>query len=572
MLLIGNLFCAQAKAWDSETGSGVVSAQESIVRTSLEATEVLQSDALTNLYGVTILGGTVNYTSFDSGGVQSFRNVVSSRDVMKFGNDQFLQWRTTDAVLTSNATVRLGVSTDDYLVTGASFYAAKTIKTTITPNKCVQTNAEGVLSPASGTCGVSGSAEVSGSDTQVQYNNSGAFGADAGLTWNKVTSELTVTGTNGSGIIFGNFPSGTGGYEITATNQTASNTAANDISILGKNGSGTGEGSDISIFAGDGGATGGGGDIDIYSGYSGAGGGGGLIQIVASDGGNVRLYNDDGGNVYIGLTNTDQILYTTTDDNGSGGADHFFDAGDATGTGGGGNYYFATGNGSGSNQAGGGFFVDFGTATGTGKERYFDFGSESSLTAERNGVNFGLGNVSNAVWIVNSGASITNQRFFTFLDPTLNGVSGGGAETVTNAATIYVNGPPHGSNINIVSPYSLWIASGDTLFASGNVTIADGGFMQTQKTIASDATTFSAILGNIFTTSCNTVPTAITAITGAQNNKIIYINGGCDTNATSLNDSGIFKLASNIRLSFDDSIILKSSNNATFVEQGRSDN
>lgn len=98
--------------WPSETGTGVVSANETIVRTSLEATQVLQSDTLTNLYGTTILGGTTNYASFDSGGVFSARNVVSSRDVITLSYDQFIQWRKSDGTM-----VRLGTSADDVFVT-----------------------------------------------------------------------------------------------------------------------------------------------------------------------------------------------------------------------------------------------------------------------------------------------------------------------------------------------------------------------------------------------------------------------------------------------------------------------
>lgn len=102
------LICSSAFAWTSETGSGVVSANESIVRTSLEATQVLQSDALANLYGVTKLGGTVNYASFDAGGVLRFNNVVSSVDVARLNRNQFSAYLTS-----SGRWVRAGVSNDD---------------------------------------------------------------------------------------------------------------------------------------------------------------------------------------------------------------------------------------------------------------------------------------------------------------------------------------------------------------------------------------------------------------------------------------------------------------------------
>jgi hypothetical protein len=100
--------CGKAWAWPSETGSGVVSANENIVRASLEALQVLQSDVSTNLYGVTLLGATANYASFDSGGVESFRNVVSSVDVVKMLRNQYFIWRDS-----RGNQVRAGVSNDD---------------------------------------------------------------------------------------------------------------------------------------------------------------------------------------------------------------------------------------------------------------------------------------------------------------------------------------------------------------------------------------------------------------------------------------------------------------------------
>jgi hypothetical protein len=106
ILLSGtNLF-----AWNSETGGSVVSSQENIVRASLEATQVLQSDTRSNLYGTTILGGTVNNASFDSGGVLSFRNVVSSSNKALFSNGDYLAWLTS-----TGDTQRIGVTTADYL-------------------------------------------------------------------------------------------------------------------------------------------------------------------------------------------------------------------------------------------------------------------------------------------------------------------------------------------------------------------------------------------------------------------------------------------------------------------------
>ncbi len=43
--------------------------------------------------------------------------------------------------------------------------------------------------------GVGGSGTPGGSDTQVQYNDSGSFGGDAGMVYNETTNALTVSGT-----------------------------------------------------------------------------------------------------------------------------------------------------------------------------------------------------------------------------------------------------------------------------------------------------------------------------------------------------------------------------------------
>ena len=45
-----------------------------------------------------------------------------------------------------------------------------------------------------GTGGGGGTTPPAGSDTQIQFNDGGAFGGDAGLTYNKTTDELTVAG------------------------------------------------------------------------------------------------------------------------------------------------------------------------------------------------------------------------------------------------------------------------------------------------------------------------------------------------------------------------------------------
>lgn len=52
----------------------------------------------------------------------------------------------------------------------------------------LQTNGSGV------TSWVAGSGSPAGSDTQIQFNDGGSFGGDAGLTFNKTSNALTITG------------------------------------------------------------------------------------------------------------------------------------------------------------------------------------------------------------------------------------------------------------------------------------------------------------------------------------------------------------------------------------------
>lgn len=71
----------------------------------------------------------------------------------------------------------------------------------------------------SGTCTGCGAGSPGGADTQVQYNDGGAFGGDAGLTYNETTDALTVAGALSAG---GNFTADPGGGtdELTVSSGT----------------------------------------------------------------------------------------------------------------------------------------------------------------------------------------------------------------------------------------------------------------------------------------------------------------------------------------------------------------
>lgn len=84
------------------------------------------------------------------------------------------------------------------------------------------------------------------------------------------------------------------------------------------------------------------------------------------------------------------------------------------------------------------------------------------------------------------GTTISDWRNNQFIAPTLNGVAAGGTETVTNAATLYVDAAPSGSNITITNPYSLWVDAGAARFdgdliaggsTSATETLANTGFV-----------------------------------------------------------------------------------------------
>ena len=81
-----------------------------------------------------------------------------------------------------------------------------------TSGQFLQTDGSGILTWAS-------AGGVGGSDTQVQFNDDGAFGGDAGLTYNKTTDALTVDGIYiGQGLLDDNTNTAFG---LSALSQTA---------------------------------------------------------------------------------------------------------------------------------------------------------------------------------------------------------------------------------------------------------------------------------------------------------------------------------------------------------------
>ena len=88
----------------------------------------------------------------------------------------------------------------------------------------------------------------------------------------------------------------------------------------------------------------------------------------------------------------------------------------------------------------------------------------------------------NTVQALSSGGTIANWRAGQFIAPTINGVAGGATETVTTAATLYVDAAPSGSDITFTNgPYSLWVDAGLARF-DGDLIV--GGSTSITETLA----------------------------------------------------------------------------------------
>lgn len=114
-----------------------------------------------------------------------------------------------------DGTISAGMTT---IVTEGSTYADTLWKLTTDGTITIGTTAL-AFSQHSGGGGTPG-----GSDTQVQFNDSGSFGGDAGLTYNKTTDSLTIVGTVTGGTLTDGTATITSGALSGATSITASGT------------------------------------------------------------------------------------------------------------------------------------------------------------------------------------------------------------------------------------------------------------------------------------------------------------------------------------------------------------
>ncbi|MBX4189777.1 hypothetical protein KW791_00545 [Candidatus Parcubacteria bacterium] len=336
---------------------------------------------------------------------------------------------------------------------GNAQYVTLATDASLTAERVLTEGANISLTDAGANSTITIKATPAGSDTQIQFNDDGTFGGDSDLTWDKTANIFKINGDI-------NFSETTDADKtIKVLDQATANTNGNRLFITGSDGNGSADGGDLIVSGGDGGVLGGdggyisfsagnatgagrGGEFIVYAGGGGETGDGGTAYLVGGDGGSTS--GDAGG---VGLTAGNVFV-------------------DADGYGG--DVFLTAGAGATSGNYNGSIYIQMGQGSalpGVNTGTVYIFGKDViDVTAEQNFVNFGPFEMG-----VASGTTITNQRSYQFLATTINGVAGGGAETVTNAATVYIDAAPSGSDITITNAYSLWVDAGLARF-DGNGT------------------------------------------------------------------------------------------------------
>ena len=153
-----------------------------------------------------------------------------------------------------------------------------------------------------GTCAAATTA-AAGSNTQIQYNNSGAFGASTDFTWTDASKTLSLNNGGAaasSTVSVANNASGNGkNVNVIAGGSTGSNGTGGSLTLNAGFGNGAGQGGNVSINAGDSGVTGtnNGGAVNITGGRGQTPGPafGGAVNIT----GGTVLADGNGGGVNI---------------------------------------------------------------------------------------------------------------------------------------------------------------------------------------------------------------------------------------------------------------------------------
>ncbi len=97
-------------------------------------------------------------------------------------------------------------------------------------------------------------------------------------------------------------------------------------------------------------------------------------------------------------------------------------------------------------------------------------------------------------------------------------------------------------------------------------------FIHSVVTLDPDDTAPDASSGDVFITSANTRPTALTTLQNATTGQIVRLIGGSDTNSSTVADGGDFRLSAVWTAGLDDVLILFVKADKQYVELGRVDN
>lgn len=182
------------------------------------------------------------------------------------------------------------------------------------------------ITPTSGTGTVTitassgGGGSPGGSNTQVQFNDSSAFGGDSAFTWTKTTNILTLDDGSESGSGGATISGGNSGLQIITEDSTVDDFFTGNINLTcGDSTGATGTGGSVLVNAGntdsgDGGAieltsgsgvTGNGGRVYITAGNAGPEATAGSVTIVAGNSGDISTAGLlAGGDVVISAGNT----------------------------------------------------------------------------------------------------------------------------------------------------------------------------------------------------------------------------------------------------------------------------
>lgn len=149
---------------------------------------------------------------------------------------------------------------------------------------------------------------VAGSDTEIQYNDNGAFGSNANFTFTldggDGNSQIVLNGSLNLGSISGNQgmkavnaidSDNAQNVVITGANGGPSGGTGGTITVTSGNGLSNARGGDAFFYAGDGNGTGRGGHAELIAGAGGASGAGGYALIEAGEG----QGSQDAGHVYL---------------------------------------------------------------------------------------------------------------------------------------------------------------------------------------------------------------------------------------------------------------------------------